>query len=182
MGGERDPRSWRLRNYRIKADEATIAKSLQGHWREEHIFELTQALELYRVYQDKLPSATGRLKPSWNGLRTAATANLRLPMVKSPIRGTRRASMSGHHLYQMTGVDLTRIDGVDAYTALKVISEIGADMTEMAQRQAPWLGLSPNNRVTGGKVISSKTKPSANRWPPRPCVWRPTRCTAPTAP
>ena len=65
----------------------------------------------------------------------------------------------------MTGVDLTRIDGVDAYTALKVISEIGTDMTKWpsAKHFASWLGLSPNNRITGGKVISSKTKPSANR-------------------
>ncbi len=53
-GGERDPRRLaRLRDPRIKADEATIARSLRGHWREEHIFELTQALELYRTYQDK---------------------------------------------------------------------------------------------------------------------------------
>ena len=55
VGGERDPRKLaQLRNYRIKADEATIAKSLQGHWREEHIFELTQALELYRVYLSRV--------------------------------------------------------------------------------------------------------------------------------
>ena len=62
----------------------------------------------------------------------------------------------------MTGVDLTRIDG---NTALKVISEIGTDMTkwESTGHFASWLGLSPNNRVTGGKVISSKTKPSASR-------------------
>ena len=54
-GGERDPcRLARLRARRIKADEATIAKSLQGHWREEHIFELTQALELYRGYQARV--------------------------------------------------------------------------------------------------------------------------------
>ena len=54
-GGERNPRKLaRLRDPRIKADEATIARSLQGHWREEHIFELTQALELYRFYQDKI--------------------------------------------------------------------------------------------------------------------------------
>ena len=65
----------------------------------------------------------------------------------------------------MTGVDLTRIDGVDAYRALKVISEIGTDMTKWPSTKhfASWLGLSPNNRVTGGKVKSSKTKPSANR-------------------
>ena len=67
--------------------------------------------------------------------------------------------------YRMTGVDLTQIDGVDAYTALKVVSEIGADMTKWpsAKHFASWLGLSPNNRITGGKVMSSKTKPSANR-------------------
>ena len=69
------------------------------------------------------------------------------------------------HLYRITGVDLTRIDGVDAYTALKVISETGTDMTKWpsAKHFASWLGLSPNNRITGGRVISSKTKASANR-------------------
>ena len=65
----------------------------------------------------------------------------------------------------MTGVDLTRVDGVDGFTALKVTSEVGTDMTKWpsAKHFASWLGLSPNNRITGGRVISSKTKPSANR-------------------
>ena len=69
------------------------------------------------------------------------------------------------HLYRMTGVDLTRIDGVDAFTALKVVSEIGTDMTRWptAKHFASWLGLGPNNRITGGKVICSRTKASANR-------------------
>ena len=62
-------------------------------------------------------------------------------------------------------VDLTRIDGVDGFTALKVLSEIGADMTKWpsAKHFASWLGLSPDNRITGGRVMSSKTKPSASR-------------------
>ena len=63
-------------------------------------------------------------------------------------------------------MDLTRIDGVDAYTALKVISEIGTDMTKWpsAKHFASWLGLRcPNNRITGGRVMSSKTKASASR-------------------
>ena len=69
------------------------------------------------------------------------------------------------HLYRMTGVDLTRMNGVDAYTALKVIGEVGTDMTRWptAKHFASWLGLSPNNRVTGGRVISSRTKPTASR-------------------
>ena len=69
------------------------------------------------------------------------------------------------HLYQITGVDLTRIDGVDAYTALKVVSEIGTDMSKWpsAGHFASWLGLSPANRITGGRIISSRTKRNANR-------------------
>ena len=65
----------------------------------------------------------------------------------------------------MTGVDLTRIDGVDGFTALKVISEVGTDMTKWpsAKHFASWLGQSPDNRITGGRVMSSKTKPSASR-------------------
>ena len=55
VGGQRDPvKLAQLRDPRIKVDEATIAKSLRGHWRAEHIFELTQALELYRAYQGKI--------------------------------------------------------------------------------------------------------------------------------
>ena len=79
-------------------------------------------------------------------------------------------------------MDLTRIDGIDGFTALKVISEIGTDMTKWppAKHFASWLGLSPHNRITGGRVISSKTKASATVRR-RPCGWRPTRCTAPTA-
>ena len=109
VGGERDPRKLaQLRNYRIKADEATIAKSLQGHWREEHIFELTRPWSCTGCIKIRLPSATGRLKPSWNGLRTAATANLRLPMVKAHQGNAPRFDVRTH-LYQMTGVDLTRM-------------------------------------------------------------------------
>ena len=169
-GGERDPRKLaRLRDPRIKADEATIARSLQGHWREEHIFELTQALELYRFYQDKIAECDRecdreieaqleRFEDSSDGEPPAPNGK------KRNQKNTPRFDVQGQ-LYRMTGVDLTRIDGVDAYTALKVISEIGADMTKWpsAKHFASWLGLSPNNRITGGKVMSSKIKPSANR-------------------
>ena len=167
VGGQRDPRQLaQLRDPRIKADEATIAKSLQGHWREEHIFELTQALELYRFYQDKIAECDREIEAQLE--RFEDRSNGDPPAAKS---GRRRSKGNAPrfdvwtHLYRMTGVDLTQIDGVDAYTALKVVSEIGADMTKWpsAKHFASWLGLSPNNRITGGKVMSSKTKPSANR-------------------
>ena len=167
VSGERDPLNLaRLRDPRIRADEATIARSLQGHWRDEHIFELTQALELYRVYQRKIAECDREIEAQLE--RFADRSN------GEPLGGKSHRVKSQKnapdfdvrsHLYRMTGVDLTRIDGVDAHTALKVVSEIGLDMTRWpsAGHFASWLGLSPNNRVTGGKVISSRTKPSANR-------------------
>ena len=127
---------------------------------------LTQALELYRFYQDKIAECDREIEAQLE--RFEDHSNGDLPAAKS---GRRRSKGNAPrfdvwtHLYRMTGVDLTQIDGVDAYTALKVVSEIGTDMTKWtsAKHFASWLGLSPNNRITGGKVMSSKTKPSANR-------------------
>ena len=167
VGGQRDPvKLAQLRDPRIKADEATIAKSLRGHWREEHIFELTQALELYRFYHAKIAECDREIETHLERFEDRSTGGP--PAAKSGrkrIKGNAPPFDVWTHLNRMTGVDLTRIDGVDAYTALKVISEIGTDMTKWpsAKHFASWLGLSPNNRITGGRVISSKTKPSANR-------------------
>ena len=166
VGGERDPRKLaRLRDRRIKADEATIARSLRGHWREEHIFELTQALELYRLYQDKIAECDREIEAQLERFEDRSDGEPPAPNGKKRNQKNSPRFDVQNHLYRMTGVDLTRIDGVDGFTALKVISEIGTDMTKWpsAKHFASWLGLSPNNRITGGKVISSKTKPSASR-------------------
>ena len=164
--GERSPRRLaRLRDHRIKADEATIAKSLQGHWREEHIFELTQALELYRAYQGKIAECDREIEAQLERFEDRSDGEPPAPNGKKRNqKNAPRFDVQGQ-LYRMTGVDLTQIDGVDGFTALKVISEIGTDMTKWpsAKHFASWLGLSPNNRITGGRVISSKTKASGNR-------------------
>ena len=166
VNGERDPRKLaRLRDPRIKADEKTIARSLQGHWRAEHVFELTQALELYRVYQGRIAECDHEIEAQLERFEDRSDGEP--PEANGKKRNQKNAPRfdAQGHLYRMTGADLTRIDGVDAYTALKVISETGIDMTrwQSAKHFASWLGVSPNNRVTGGKVISSRTKPSANR-------------------
>ncbi len=166
VGGERDPRKLaRLRDPRIKADEATIAKSLRGHWREEHSFELTQALELYRFYQDKIAECDREIEAQLERFEDRSDGEPPAPNGKKRNQKNAPRFDVQSHLYRMTGVDLTRIDGVDAYTALKVVSEIGTDLTrwESAGHFASWLGLSPDNRITGGRIISSKTKASANR-------------------
>ena len=165
VAGERDP--WKLAQFRrpgMKADAATIARSLQGHWREEHIFELTQALELYRFYHDKIAECDREIEAQLERFEDRSDGG-------APADNGRRGQGNAPrfdirtHLYRMTGVDLTRIDGIDGFTALKVIGEIGTDLTKWpsAKHFASWLGLSPDNRITGGKVKSSKTKPSASR-------------------
>ena len=71
----------------------------------------------------------------------------------------------GAALQRMAGVDLTSIDGIDTNTALKILAEIGTDMSrwKTAKHFASWLGLSPGTKVSGGKVLSSATKPVANK-------------------
>ena len=164
--GERSPRRLaRLRDPRTKSDERTIAKSLQGHWRKEHLFELTQALELYRTYQAKISECDREIEVQLEQFEDRSDGEPPAPNGKKRNqKNAPRFDVQGQ-LYRMTGVDLTRIDGVDGFTALKVVSEVGTDMTKWpsAKHFASWLGLSPHNRITGGRVISSKTKASANR-------------------
>ena len=167
LAGERDPHKLaQLRDYRTKANEETIATSLEGHWRPEHIFELSQAHDLYRIYQGKIAECDREIEALLSTFEDRSDG-------KTP--KTRRGRKGSQHnapkfdvrtqLHRMTGVDLSEIEGIDAYTALKVISETGIDMTKWptAKHFASWLGLCPNNRITGGKVRSSRSTPSANR-------------------
>ena len=103
-GGERDPRKLaRLRDPRIKADEATIARSLQGHWREEHIFELTQALELYRFYQDKIAECDREIEAQLERFEDSSDGEPPAPNGKKRNqKNTPRFDVQGQ-LYRMTG-------------------------------------------------------------------------------
>ena len=167
VAGERDSEQLaKHRDPRTRTDHETIAKSLHDQWRHENIFELTQALELYRVYQGKIAECDREIEAQLERFDDRGVGQP--PAAKSGRKGSQGNAPRFDirtQLYRMTGVDLTRIDGVDGFTALKVLSEIGTDMTKWpsAKHFASWLGLSPNNRVTGGRVISSKTKACANR-------------------
>ena len=87
--------------------------------------------------------------------------------IKSEIRRDRRGLNfeAGQSLYRMTGVDLTRLDGISEMTALKVLSETGIDMSPWKTEKhfCSWMTLSPGNKKSGGKVLSGKTVASGNR-------------------
>lgn len=168
VAGERDPQVLAsFRDPRCKNSQEVLANALQGHWREEHLFELQQAVELYDVYQSKIAACDEQLESSLHRFEDQSTGQAppRPKRARKKPKGNAPAFDLREDLFRMAGVDLTRLDGIDAYTALKLISEIGLDMTRWpsVKHFASWLGLCPGNRVTGGKVLSARTCPSANR-------------------
>jgi len=165
--GERHPHALAaLRDRRCKHDEATIARALEGSWREEHLFALRQALELFEVYQTKIADCDRTIEGCLNGFddKSGGQPLASEPRTRKPPRNE-PAFDARTHLHRLTGVDLTRLDGIDAHTALKVVSEIGLDMSRWPTEKhfASWVTLAPGNKITGGKIVSSRTKASANR-------------------
>ncbi len=162
LAGERDPAALaRLRHARIQADEATIAKALVGTWRAEHLFVLGQAVALYDAYQGQLAACDAELA---RVLASLAVTDARPPEAKRRARRAEQAQLR-EALYRACGVDLTRIDGIDTGTAMKVLAEVGPDLSRFksAKHFASWLGLCPGTKISGGKVLSGASKRIPNR-------------------
>lgn len=154
LGGERNPNVLAaMRDQRCKNSEETIARSLKGSYRPEHLFSLRQAIELYEFHQTKIVDCDRQILEQLKRFDAQDTRNDTPP------------ANVGEALQRMSGVDLTSIDGIDTNTALKILAEIGTDMSrwKTAKHFASWLGLSPGAKVSGGKVLSSATKPVANK-------------------
>jgi transposase len=165
LGGERDPvRLAQLRDPRCKHSEATLARALEGHYREEHLFALEQACELFEFYQGQVVACERRIEACLQQFEDKSTESS-----AGPRRGKRRrrdlSFDARAYLQRMSGVDLTQIDGIDVNTALTVLSEIGVDMNRWRTEKhfGSWLCLSPGSKISGGKRLSGRTKPSANR-------------------
>lgn len=165
VAGERDPATLaRLRNHRIKATEADIAESLNGHWREEHLFALQQALALYDAYHTQIEACDRQLETMFARLEQHAGGPD--PKPRRPGRGKNAPHFDVRTaLYKLAGVDLTTIDGINVSTAMTILAEIGPDLSRFknAKHFCSWLGLAPGTKITGGKRLSGKTKRCANR-------------------
>ncbi|HKV12795.1 MAG TPA: IS110 family transposase [Thermoanaerobaculia bacterium] len=166
VAGERDAQVLAgLRDRRIRADEAQIARSLEGTWRAEHLFSLKQALALYDAYASQIADCDAELQRLLSALK-AHEAPEELeggprggPSKNAPRFNARKA------LFEVSGVDLTRIPGIEASSALKIISEIGTDLSRFpnVKHFTSWLGLCPGTKISGGKTLSGETKRCANR-------------------
>ena len=165
LDGERNPKKLaKLRNSRCKNSAATIAKSLHGNWRKEHLFSLEQSVEAFNFYQKQIAVCDQKIEQHLALFDDRSNGR---PFKKSRrLTGRNKLTFDARtHLYQMTGVDLTSIEGLDTLSALQITSEIGLDMSHWRTEKhfASWLGLSPGSKISGGKVLSSKTKKCANR-------------------
>ena len=168
VAGERDPKKLaENRAHGVKASQHTIAAALEGNWREEHVFALKQAVELYDVFQGKIAECDEKVRECLRGCEQKGDPGDLADGGKAG-RGRRKNQPYFDlraELYRMTGVDLTAIDGIDAMTAMTILAECGSDLSMFASEKeyASWLCLAPNNRITGGKIKSRKTRKSANR-------------------
>ncbi len=170
VAGERDRKVLAsYRDRRCKNSVEVIEKSLEGCYRDEHIFALNQALELYDIYHQKLGVCDKKIEEQLSTFEEKAEIekeafNLRSEKRRTSDKNTPLFNLNAY-LRRMTGVDLTAIPGIEAYTSLKIISEIGLDMNrwKTGKQFASWLGLCPGNKVSGGKILSSKSKRTASR-------------------
>jgi transposase len=170
VSGERTPKILAsYRNRSCKNSIEIIEKSLTGHYRDEHIFSLTQALELYDTYRDKVVACDNEIEKQLLAFddHIVEKSESKNDIVKRKSKSHCKNALSfdaKSNLTRITGVDLTAIPGIETSSALKIISEIGLDLSrwKSSKQFASWLGLCPGNKVSGGKRLSGKSKRTAN--------------------
>ena len=162
VAGERDGAVLAgFRDGRCKADEATIAASLQGNWRDEHLFALEQALQRYDALQEQIDACEARINGELDKLARPDADDP--PEDKRSRKGRDRELR--RRLKRMLGVDLLAIPTIGVETALTVAAEVGADLSRFASVKhfCSWLGLAPGTRISGDRHLKGRLPRRANR-------------------
>ncbi len=165
VAGERDGAVLaKYRDSRCKKSEEVIAASLQGNYKDEQVFALTQSLQRYDFYTGLIEDCDKRIEICYHEFEPQLDS---LPTPKKQARKTANDPPFDlrSQLHQMTGVDLTEIDGIGPLTAQAIVSTIGLDMDKWktAKHFTSWLGLAPHNDISGRKVLRSKTMKNNNQ-------------------
>jgi len=171
LGGERDPVVLaRLCHSRVRSSRDIVAKSLDGDYRAEHVFELRQSLAGYRYYQGLISEVDEEIQRHLSEFKTAADIDS-----NPPVRTKKRALQRQHYdprnfdlrseLYRIFGVDLTDVPGISAVTAHTILCEIGTDVSQFrnASAFASWMGLCPERQISGGRVLYTHSRHVRNR-------------------
>jgi transposase len=155
---------------RIRASHETIAKSLVGDYRHEHLFTLRQSVGLYREYQRRIVACEEEMQALMKNLETKADPTTRLPVAKDSVKKCKvmapaRAVALREEAYRILGVDLTTIPGISVLHVQTILAELGGDVSKFRSAGAfsSWMGLCPDNDISGGKVLWSGTRKVKNR-------------------
>jgi transposase len=171
LAGERDPYQLAaLRNWRVKASEEEIARSLEGNWQEEHLFVLQQEQDGYQFCLKQMAECDQRLQQYLRQQEDRSQgASLPEEKRKERLRKKKKGNTPQFdlraELFRVTGTDLTQIDGIDVTTTMTILSEAGWDMSKWKTEHhfVSWLRLCPDNRISGGKIIGKGRLPTNNR-------------------
>jgi transposase len=182
LQGERDPESLvRLKDPRIRASNQTIRESLRGHWKPEQLFVLEQARLSYAHYQEQIAQCDERIQQQMKQMKggdeeqSVKSSGVQIPaenaataqeQTNEPVKTTKPVPFSiSTELKRIVNVDLTCIDGIGPGLAQVIVSEIGTDMSAWPTDKhfASWLGLCPEHRISGGRILSRHTRPVASR-------------------
>lgn len=171
LHGERNPETLAdLTDPRIKAPRETIVKSLDGIWKEEYLFMLQQAHQEYVFYQNQIRACEEKIEQQL--LQQVAMVNegdisaiTQQKEVKKKGKKNQFGFALAPYLKALAGVDLCKIPCVNVITVMELISETGVDMDKWksVKHFAAWLNLTPNTKITGGKIISSKVQKKKNK-------------------
>jgi hypothetical protein len=170
LEGERDPvKLAALVDRRVRASQGTLQKALAGDYRTEHLFVLQSAFELYHTYEAKIHACDEQIVHELAQLPDPIDLAAKPLPARKEGRKAGADQMAGQDLraalYSKLGVDLTAIEGIGPMTALVVLTEVGPDLSRFRSEKhfASWLGLCPDNRISGGKVLGSRTRRVINR-------------------
>jgi transposase len=170
--GERNPEVLAaMRDVRVRASAETVRAALIGNFQPEHLFALKQAIELYDFYQTRVDDCDVEIEHVLTSLKMDKKEPIDpLPAPRTKTRQPNAISFDTRPLlHQLIGIDLTQIHGIGPYLALRLISECGTDLSRWptAKHFTSWLTLSPGSKTSGGKVLSARTKKTANRITPK---------------
>lgn len=172
VDGERDPAELaKHRNSNCKASTNTIIESLKGQYRSEYLFSLKQAVQIYDFYQEKIADCDKEIESFLKKIKKKDSENNDDQGTTPHSSKKRTNSKNGYKfdlgtlLIEITGVDLSKIDGLSPANALTIISETGFDMNcwKSEKQFCSWLDLCPGSKKSGGKAMSGKTRKNANR-------------------
>lgn len=170
--GNLDPKSLsEHRHYNCRKSKEEIAKALHGNNREDFLFGLKQEYQAYRFFQKQIEACDKEIDRFIKGELKKSPEKKKLKTTDKPYKRQNKNAISIKNFNQIAfqyfgGVDLMAIEGLSHSTVLSIMSEIGPDgfyKFGTSKQFVSWARLAPNNKISGGKVLSSKIPKGSNR-------------------